>query len=128
MTLSRDYLTDLPVGTHVLTVEFDAGEDAIITIEVADSKKPDPSPGSSSPSSGTPQTKVEPQMIGNHNATGWNAILKAIALEKEESKVTIQMNGYTILPKEVLASLKEKNITAIIICISGKSVVRLPKH
>ena len=128
LTLSRDYLTDLPVGTHVLTVEFDAGEDAIITIELADSKKPDPSPGSPSSSSGTPQTKVEPLMIGNHNATGWNAILGAIALEKEESKVTIQMNDYTILPKEVLASLKEKNITAAFLMngyqwvINGKDI------
>ncbi|ROR28669.1 putative alpha-1,2-mannosidase [Mobilisporobacter senegalensis] len=108
LTIRKEYLRTLSRGNQTLNIEFDAGNAAILAINILDTTPNNPTPGN--PSS-PPQTVTEPQIVGSDNAKGWNAIMNVLSSKEAGSKVVIHMNGKNILPKGVIHSLKGKDIT-----------------
>ncbi|ROR25719.1 glycosidase [Mobilisporobacter senegalensis] len=97
---------------------------------------PPTTPVSPSDNNGISDPKVkEPQFAGENGVTGWNGIvskLKNIIVDKGEKseglKFTIDMNSTTLLPKEILETIKGKdveislNMGDYVWTISGKNI------
>lgn len=108
LTIKKEYLMRKPYGNLVLNIDFNVGDSEILAINIVNTTPSSPSPGSSS---GSAPVNNEPQIVGNNNATGWDAIAKDITAKSEGSNVSIDMKNNTIIKKEILAVLKGKDIT-----------------
>ena len=56
----------------------------------------------------------EPYMIGVNCKTGWDSILDVIIGSPDGSKITVNMNGTTELPKRILSAIQGRNVDLIL--------------
>ena len=110
LIIKKEYLRNLTLGNHILSVGFDKGNPAYVNVTIVNTTSSSSNGGNHIP---TP-VKTEPEIIGGNGATGWKAIIKNMPVpaeeEKEPNQVAINMNQSRILPKEFLTFLKGKNI------------------
>lgn len=66
------------------------------------------------PHAGTP-------LIKDGNKAGWEAIQKQISQTKEGDTVTVEMNGSSVIPKEVFDNIRGRNITLVLVIGEGIS-------
>lgn len=62
----------------------------------------------------TENTEGQPFLKNTAGATGWEAIRKEIETSEEENTVTVNMNGASLVPSEVLGELKDRNLSLIL--------------
>ncbi|SHK54338.1 Ig-like domain (group 2) [Anaerocolumna jejuensis DSM 15929] len=113
LTIKKEYLTGLGLGDHVLAIVFDKGNAAVLNVKIMNTTA---ATGSyQEPAPIVTPVKAEPQIAGSDGAAGWDAIVKNISSteegKQEKSQVAIDMKKETVLPKEVLSTLKGKDIT-----------------
>lgn len=108
LIIKKEYLRTQSKGNLTLKIVFNVGDEAALSINIVNTTPSNPTP---SHHSTPPQVVIEPQIIGSDNGKGWNAIMDVFSSKEAGSKININMNGKNILPKDVIQSLKGKDIT-----------------
>lgn len=62
----------------------------------------------------TTQNPVEPKIKGENGKNGWDAITNEIKASVDGDKIVIDMNGATELPKDILKSIKGKEVDIVL--------------
>ena len=110
-------------GKATVTVTYGAFKDTFevefekVTVDPTDPPKPTEPTKPSKPTEPTAPTKPttnEPQIKGNDGKMGWDAILGEIDDAKDGDTVTVDMNGTTKLPKDIVNDLMGKDIDLVL--------------
>ena len=110
-------------GKATVTVTYGAFKDTFevefekVTVDPTDPPKPTEPTKPSKPTEPTEPTKPttnEPQIKGNDGKMGWDAILGEIDDSKDGDTVTVDMNGTTKLPKDIVNDLMGKDIDLVL--------------
>ncbi len=110
-------------GKATVTVTYGAFKDTFevefekVTVDPTDPPKPTEPTKPSKPTEPTEPTKPttnEPQIKGNDGKMGWDAILGEIDDAKDGDTVTVDMNGTTKLPKDIVNDLMGKDIDLVL--------------
>lgn len=90
---------------------------------------PSSTPSAPSTSSGTTVSTSEPMLENGSGQGGWSSIEKYVANAESGSTVYVDMNGTTLLPKNILNKLLDRNVNLVLKMndnitwtINGKSV------
>ncbi|MDF2587519.1 MAG: coagulation factor 5/8 type domain protein [Anaerocolumna sp.] len=122
LIIKKEFLASKAIGIVNLSIEFDYGNMATFIINIVDTT-PSPTPTPPIPTPTTPipieEPVTEPQIVGEDDVTGWNAIKNVInnitsgntSGNSGVKTLVIDMNRDSVLPKDIITTLKGKPIT-----------------